>query len=178
MVKEQTPAALVGALLQQILRMSEDNALPSEVSSLYQLHHKHNTRPTSSQLREILEKIVLKYGVVHVVVDALDEYAEFDEGAVQFISMIRSLGPNVKVLCTSRHSAVFENYFSEEKSLQVAAQTEDIRKFLDSEMHRQHRLSRHIKADPGLKEDIMNTITEESQGMLVYSLGDCILLLT
>ncbi|KAI1276347.1 hypothetical protein F5Y07DRAFT_140399 [Xylaria sp. FL0933] len=169
LVKEQTTAALLGAVLQQTLHKSNDDAVPPEVSLLYKLHHKYNTRPTPAQLQEILVKVISKYSIFHVVVDALDECAESDEDAVQFISMMRSLGPNVKVLCTSRHSAVFENYFSGEERLQIEAQGEDILMFLDSEIQRQQRLSRHIKADPSLKEDIMNTVTEESQGMFLLA---------
>ncbi|KAI0425854.1 hypothetical protein F5Y09DRAFT_320665 [Xylaria sp. FL1042] len=168
-VKEQTTSALLGAVLRQILQKSRDDAVPSEVSLLYKLHYKYNTRPTPAQLQEILGKIVSNYSIVHVVIDALDECATSDEDAVQFISIMRSLGPNVKLLCTSRHSSVFENYFSGEESLQIEAQAEDIRMFLDSEVQRQQRLSRHIKADPSLKEDIMNTVTEESQGMFLLA---------
>jgi hypothetical protein len=78
---------------------------------------------------------------------------------------ISSLGPHVKILCTSRFSTTFEEYFREATKLQISAPNEDIAKFLEAQISQKYRLSRHVRADPKLKDEIIETIIKESQGM-------------
>ncbi|KAG7294108.1 hypothetical protein NEMBOFW57_004172 [Staphylotrichum longicolle] len=108
---EQTPVALLSSLLQQILQHSSTKVLPAEILSLYQIHKKHGTRPTLGQITDVLRALVAKIRMLRVVVDALDECADSDHGALRFISAVQSLGPSVKLLCTSRFSTVFESHF-------------------------------------------------------------------
>ncbi len=133
--------------------------------SLYQLHKKHNTRPTLSQILDTLRTLTKNFTTVRVVVDALDECAESDDEALRFISAIRSLGPHVKLLCTSRFSTVFESYFAGAEKLEISARSEDIRMFLDSQIQQQSGLVRHLRVDPGLKNEIIEAIIEETHGM-------------
>jgi len=101
------------------------------------------------------------------VIDALDELGESEEDALQFMEIISSLGPHVKILCTSRFSTTFEEYFSQATKLQISAQNDDIAKFLEAQISQKYRLSRHVRADPKLKDDIVETIIKKSQGMWV-----------
>lgn len=162
---EQTPHALLSSLLQQILQNSTDLMLPPEVTVLYNQHRQYDTHPTQTQVTEILAMLTEKLTRIHIVVDALDECAESEEQALQFITMVCSLGPRVRVLCTSRFSTTFEEYFGQSKRLQISAQNEDITAFLDAQISQKYRLSRHIRADPSLRGDIVRTIIQESQGM-------------
>lgn len=102
---------------------------------------------------------------MYVVIDALDECAHSEEEALQFVSLVRSLSSNIKVLCTSRFSTIFESYFGAYEQLQILAQAEDIKRFLETQIQQQYRLSRHVRTDPSLKEEIIETISTESQGM-------------
>jgi hypothetical protein len=141
--------------------------LPPEVPLIYNQHLRYGTRPTQAQITEILGKLVAKLTAFHIVVDALDECAESEDDALQFMMAVRSLGPHVKVLCTSRFSSAFEEYFSQSKRLPILAQNEDITRFLDAQIPQKYRLSRHIRADPSLRDEIVRTIIQESQGMYV-----------
>ena len=60
---------------------------------------------------------------------------------------------------------MFEGFFEGSKKLEISAQNEDIRLFLDTQIQQQYRLSRHARADPSLKMDIVETITGECHGM-------------
>lgn len=162
---EQTPSALLSSLLQQVLQNSTDLTLPSEIPVIYNQHKQYGTRPTQAQVTEILGKLVAKLTTLHIVVDALDECAESEENALQFMMTVCSLGSNVKVLCTSRPSTTFAEYFGQSKRLQISAQNEDIAMFIDAQIRQKYRLSRHVRADPGLREEIVRTIIQESQGM-------------
>lgn len=139
--------------------------LPSEVALLYRSHQKYGTRPTLTQITAALRKLISNFEIFYVVVDALDECAESEEDSIRFVSVISSLGSQVKLLCTSRFSSTFDGYFKDYERLEISAQKGDIRMFLDSHIQQQHRLSRHVRADPSLKEDIIGAIIEESEGM-------------
>jgi hypothetical protein len=164
---EQTPVVLLSSLLQQVLQHSVTSTLPAEVLSLYELHKKYGTRPTLAQVTNTLGALAAKFTTFRVVVDALDECAESDDDALRFISAIRSLGPSVKLLCTSRFSTVFGNYFGGAKKLEISAQSEDIGMFLDSQAQQLSGLARHVRADPTLKDEIIDAIIGESHGMCV-----------
>ncbi|KAK5991138.1 putative serine/threonine-protein kinase fhkC [Cladobotryum mycophilum] len=165
----QNTTDLLSSLLQQALQYSLNTSLPAEVSSLYELHKKYDTRPTLAQITDLLRKESGKYDVFYVVIDALDECSESEEDSLQFISAVCSLGPQVKLLCTSRSSTTFQSYFETSQKLEISASSEDIRKFLDSEIQQQFRLSKHVRADPTLKEHIIKAIIEECQGMFLLA---------
>lgn len=132
---------------------------------LYNLHKKYGTRPTLTQVADILRNLALTFRTFHVVVDALDECAESEEDALQFVKALSSIGPQIKVLCTSRFSTIFAGYFARSEKLELSAQSEDIRVYLESQIEQSFRLSRHVRTDPSLQDEIINTIIEESQGM-------------
>ncbi|KAL2186498.1 Pkinase-domain-containing protein [Thermothelomyces heterothallicus CBS 203.75] len=167
--REQTPVALLSSILQQVLQQSRSSTLPEEVLSLYRLHSKHDTRPTLAQVTETLRAVTASFTVFRVIVDALDECAESDDDALRFISAVRSLGPSVRLLCTSRFSSVFERYFAEADSIEISARNEDIRIYLDSDIQQHPRLARHVHADPALKQDIIEAITGEFRGMFLLA---------
>lgn len=126
---------------------------------------KYGTRPTLTQVTDLLLSLSSAFKALYVVVDALDECAESEENSLHFMSTVLSIGPQVKVLCTSRFSTTFTAYFAQTERLEIFAQDEDVRMFLASEISRQSMLSRHIQADPNLKTDIVDTIAEQCKGM-------------
>ncbi|KAL4795116.1 kinase-like domain-containing protein [Aspergillus venezuelensis] len=107
--------------------------------------------------------------VLYVIIDALDEFGESEEDYVPFLSALRSIGPQVKVLCTSRFLTTFENHFHLAEKLEILAQSEDIKRYLESRISGHPRLSKHVRADPKLMEEIVTAIIEESQGMFLLA---------
>ncbi|KAK3305076.1 uncharacterized protein B0T15DRAFT_396946, partial [Chaetomium strumarium] len=132
--QEQAPAALLSSMLQQVVQRRTTKALPAEVLSLHQGHKKHGTRPTLAQVTATLRALTAPLATFHVVVDALDECTESEEDALRFISAVRSLGSSVKLLCTSRFSSIFGNYFDSAVKLEISAQSGDIGIFLESQL--------------------------------------------
>ncbi|KAH6994707.1 hypothetical protein EDB82DRAFT_502327 [Fusarium venenatum] len=164
---EQSASELLSCLLQQVLHQFPNKTLPAEVSLLYSQHQRYGTRPTHAQTTELLRTLAAKLERVFIVLDALDEFGESEEEALKFMETICSLGSHVKILCTSRFSTTFEEYFSHSARLQISAQNDDIAKFLESQISQKYRLSRHVRADPKLKDEIIETIIKESQGMFL-----------
>jgi hypothetical protein len=165
---EQSPAALLASILRKVLQHSTTGPLPAEVLSLYEQHKKHGTRPTLAQLTDTLRALTAAFKTFHVVVDALDECADSEDDALRFISAVRSLGSHVKLLCTSRFSTLFENYFSGAEKIKISAQSEDIGIFLDAQIQQQPGLARHVRVEPSLRDEIIAAITGESHGMYVH----------
>jgi hypothetical protein len=162
---DQTVVNLLSSLLQQLLHQLPNQNLPPDLVSLYNLHKRYDTRPTVSQIKAIFEKETSRLDKVYVILDALDEYAESYEEALEVVSTIRSLSSRIKLLCTSRSSAVFDSYFEGCAALKVSAKKDDIEAYLTSHLQKHHRLTKHVRADPKLKDDIVNTISNECRGM-------------
>ncbi|KAJ5424569.1 hypothetical protein N7445_010542 [Penicillium cf. griseofulvum] len=167
--KEQTYTALLSSLLLQVLQFSTSETVPPEVLSLYNSHKKYGTRPTSKELIDLLAKLTSPYETLFVVMDALDECTESEEETLRFLSTLRSVGSNVKILCSSRFSTTFEAYFASAEKIEIFARDEDIELFLNSEISRHPRLSKHVRADPDLRNDIIAFITGECQGMFLLA---------
>lgn len=156
---------LLSNLLHQVAGRAGGANLPPEVSALYDLHKSHDTRPTLAQITNFLRTVTSQYKLFHIVVDALDECAESEELTIKFLSQILSLGSHVQLLCTSRHSTTFESFFNTARKLEITAQDEDVRSFLEAHIPQHSRLSKHVRADPKLGEEIIDAIIAESQGM-------------
>lgn len=161
----QTPQTLISCILEQALRRRHRSSLPEAITSLYAKHSQKGTRPTLKQLSDVFTQIFSTCDNVFVVVDALDECFPSDETALEFIDSVRKLGNNIRLLVTSRHSTNFEGYFRNWARIEIEAHGEDIRLYLETRIPKQSRLAKHIRADPGLQEDIIKHIAKSAQGM-------------
>lgn len=161
----QTPLALLSSLLVQIIRQTTRSGLPEEVNSLYREHTKKRTRPTAQRISDIFGILTSTHKDIFIVVDALDEFASSDEAALEFVDSVRGLGSNIRLLITSRHSTNFDSFFEDATRINIAAQGQDIQLYLETNIPKQPRLARHIRADPKLQEEVVQTISQNSQGM-------------
>ncbi|KAE8322171.1 hypothetical protein BDV39DRAFT_210018 [Aspergillus sergii] len=166
---EQSSTAMLSSLLLQVLQYSEREAIPPEVLSLYKTHRKYGTRLTLKELIGLLAKLTQQLKTLFVVIDALDECAVSDDEALKIVSTIRSIGSNTVVMCSSRFSTTFESHFTSEERVEILAQDEDITTFLDAQIDQQPRLSKHVRADPALRQEIIDFITGECQGMFLLA---------
>ncbi|RAQ58986.1 hypothetical protein COH20_006750 [Aspergillus flavus] len=166
---EQSPTAILSSLLLQVLQRSEREAIPPEVLSLYEAHRKYGTRLTLKELTGLLAKLTQRLKTLFVVIDALDECAVSDEEALNIVSTIRSIGSNTVVMCSSRFSTTFESHFASSERVEILAQDEDITAFLDAQIDQQPRLSKHVRVDPALRQEIIDSITGECQGMFLLA---------
>ncbi|KAL1385276.1 hypothetical protein HDK64DRAFT_256614 [Phyllosticta capitalensis] len=168
-IGSQTPSALLSSLLEQFLRRTTRSGLPEEVNSLYKEHARAGTRPTVDQLAEMFRRLASSHKNIFIVVDALDEFASSDEAALEFVDTIRRLGSNIRLLITSRHSTNFDSFFEDATRINVAAQGQDIQLYLETNIPKQSRLARHIRADPKLQEEIVQNISQNAQGMFLLA---------
>lgn len=162
----QSALALVSSMVRQILQQQHGDPAIPEILSLYRGHQTNNTRPTLVEMTKILSTLVSHLDQAHIIIDALDEHSEREEESLDFLSVLQSLGSRVKILCTSRPATSLQSaYFKKWTTITIFAHEGDIRLFLENRINQRHRLQRHVQGDPDLKDEIIHTIVQESQGM-------------
>jgi Cdc6-like AAA superfamily ATPase len=162
--ERQTDANLIASLLQQLVQRNP--FIPDEISSLYHHHIKKQTRPTLGEWSKLLESEIRRLSKVFIVIDALDECS--DATRESFLAEIRKLS-SIHLLITSRHISTIEREFEKKASVEIRASDSDVRRYLEGRIEKECRLARHVKADPTLKETIINTIVENSKGMFLLA---------
>lgn len=163
----QTPSNLVSELLKHLLQ--RQSSLPQGVCTLYAVHHSKGTRPELDELSRLLHQEAQRYSRVFIVIDALDECPEFDRWKL-IAEVLKLPEDKVRLFCTSRHITSIENDFETAARLEIKATDEDVERYvvgrIDSEVSLRRR---RVLATPGLREDIVNTITAKSQGMFLLA---------
>ena len=163
---QQTAVNLLGSLLRQ-LATNHQHIIPA-VMKLHEKFQKEdrNCRPSLLDYTQILSEVLLTFDNVYVVLDALDE-CSMDERD-KFILGMKQLP--LQLLVTSRHIPDILELFQGVDSLEIRANANDIRSFLQSQMVAKSGLARLVKNDKTLSEDIVQHITTRADGMCVYPL--------
>ena len=140
----QTDSNLIASLLQQL---AQTNPLISdEILLLYNDRIEKQTRPTLDEWSRLLQAEASQFSEIFVIIDALDECSDYTRASL--LSVIQKL-PNSHLLVTSRHILTVEREFKCEfkatTSLEICERDEDIRRYLESRIEREHRLASHVK---------------------------------
>ncbi|KAF6801238.1 ankyrin [Colletotrichum sojae] len=159
--------ALISSILEQALRRTCLTSVPEEIKSLYTLHTRKGTSPTLNQLSDVFNKLFSQCSNIFIVIDALDECSPTDDLAIEVVNVVQALANNVRLLITSRTLTNFESAFREVARIDIAAQDQDVRLYLETKIPERSRLAKHIRADPKLQDDIIGSITESAQGMFL-----------
>jgi hypothetical protein len=159
---EQTVYEIIASLLKQLVQdrpMTSDN-----VKSLYEQHVGRGTRPTYDELKKAFQSEVGTSNV-YVVVDALDECLERDQGYL--ITELRSLGGAIHLMVTSRPLLSIEQLFHHATRLDILANDTDVRKYIKDRIAHEYRLVLHVNTDRALREIIIEKIATNVKGMYV-----------
>lgn len=135
----------------------------SELEFLLENHNSKKTRPTISELVRLLSTVVEKFTRVFIVIDALDEF--FYEHQNDLIAEMLRVKPSIDLLITSRDTLNVEFDPQNMCRLEIQAENEAVRKYLEESITNSTRLKGHIKKQPSLKEKIIKTIVEKAQSM-------------
>ncbi|KAJ7088325.1 hypothetical protein C8R44DRAFT_531415, partial [Mycena epipterygia] len=158
-----SPSKLLASLWRQLVFMKP---IWSALRQLYGKHREPRTRPSLDEDHAVLCSINAHYSKVFILVDALDEYPE--EKRDVLLQHLRALGPSVNLLVTSRPHIAIDHVISFE-TLEVRALEVDIRKYVEGQILRSPRLSKHIKHSPDLRETIEASIVQRSDGMFLLA---------
>ncbi|KAJ7466547.1 hypothetical protein FB451DRAFT_1561205 [Mycena latifolia] len=160
---------LMKTMLQSIVfQLSKQS--PSPYARLDQCYktRKGVTPPTSKDLQDILNKLLMELGPTYIVLDALDECKDTTL-IVQFISMLQN--DSLHLLFTSQHRTEFAVAFKAVTHVILKPETtrDDIQRFVESELQtpKLKHWGRHTA-------DITRKVVEKSNGM--FRLAACLLI--
>ncbi|KAJ7321988.1 hypothetical protein DFH08DRAFT_788589 [Mycena albidolilacea] len=158
-----TPTNLLAGIWQQL---ALGKPMASLVHELYNKHRERSTRPSLQEIYSVLHAAVSDYTCVFVVIDALDEYPEDYRDTL--LRHLWNLGSTARLMLTSRPHIGVDHIIPNVETLDVRASVEDIRRYLEGQILKSSRMSRHVNKPSGLRESIEDKIVKRSDGMRVF----------
>ncbi|KAL8894462.1 MAG: hypothetical protein Q9192_004298 [Flavoplaca navasiana] len=162
---QQTFKNLISSLTRQLIQHSR--TIPSELRQLYQCSLDKQIRPSRQELLGLLTTVGSNFSSLCIVIDALDECDNDEEIRSSLVSTLCEALPRACFLVTSRLVPEIEDQFKNRPRLEIKATDEDIRRYVSDQILRKPTLKRHIKADPNLRELMIETIRFKSDGMFL-----------
>ncbi|KAM6521558.1 hypothetical protein FSOLCH5_006312 [Fusarium solani] len=116
---------------------------------------------------ESFEEVIAKYDRVFFVIDTLDECVSEDRTELLNEIFRLQTGNKVHLFATSDPDPDVERMFANTPSLEIKADQEDVRSYLERGMD---ALPDFVKEDPALKEEIKDTIIKAAPGSFLAAL--------
>ncbi|KAF3393739.1 putative ankyrin repeat protein [Penicillium rolfsii] len=163
---EQKYEHFLAILLKQLIRGG--CSMPDCVKSLYGKHSDKQTRPSFSELSQILHSVSAMYSRLFLIVDALDECQVFDGCQANLLSELLSLqtecGANIFV--TSRYVPDVVKKFEANISVEIRARDHDVQRYLDGNLS---QLPAFVTSSPELQDEIKTEIVRAVDGMFLLA---------
>ncbi|KAJ6491214.1 hypothetical protein DFH09DRAFT_1003435, partial [Mycena vulgaris] len=162
---QQPPPKLLAGLWRQLVL---DRDIGSIAESLYRQHREKGTVPALEEVVNVLSSSLNEFSQVFIIVDAMDEYPEFQREIL--LQQLAVMGSNVNLMITSRPNISPEpSSFPNLETLDIQAAPEDIRGYINAQIKLSPRLSKHIQKKPMLQEEIHAKITDTVTGMFLLA---------
>ena len=160
--QDQKPADLLASLLGQLVQGQP--SVSSSVKSLHERYRAKRTRPSFDEISQVLQSTIASYSRTFIIIDALDERAASDGGRGEFLSEIFKLQAKTgaNLFATSRFIPDITEEFKGSPSLEIRANGEDVRRYLDGHMS---HLRPFVSRKPDLQEEIKDEIVQAVDGM-------------
>lgn len=157
----QTVSELIASLLKQLVQ--DRRGTPDNIKTLYKKHPV--SRPKLDDFIKALKSEIGTYSRMFIVVDALDECPEsIREDLVKALASLGS-AVNLNLVVTSRPLPSIQQLFLYAKRVDVCANNEDVRKYIQARISCEPQLLRHIKTVPALRDSIVDKIIANAKGM-------------
>jgi hypothetical protein len=164
---EQRIEDLIASLLKQLAE--GQSPLSKAVKDLYSKLEKKQTRPPLEDISEALRIVAASYSRVFILVDALDECQSRTGCRTRLLLEIFALQEkrNVNLLVTSRIDPEIKGMFKGSETLEIRANSEDVRKYLGGRMF---QLPNFVCRNEELQEEIKTTIVQLVDGLYVATI--------
>lgn len=159
----QTTKNLLASLWLQLAANNRD--LSYEVEDLYNKYKSQGprSRPSLDEISRILQTEVERYEKVYFIIDAWDECSA--ENRTTLLRQISALPPTVSLMITSRFLNSVPRQFQGAIKLEIEADVEDIKHYVNERINSVERLSGWVDNNPSLQEDIVATVTKNAKKM-------------
>ncbi|KAJ5552018.1 hypothetical protein N7535_000035 [Penicillium sp. DV-2018c] len=160
---EQGAPDLLLSLLKQLAQRK--SSVPDAVKDLHKRYKTTSTRPQIGDISKALHSVASTYSHVFIVVDALDECESTSRA--KFLTEIMKIRDEagLNILATSRPTEIY-NVFRDGNCLEIRANDEDVRQYLEGNMF---RLPGFVTRNIALQEEIITTISNYVQGMFLLA---------
>lgn len=162
---DQTASNFLGSMLRQLATQSA--AILEDIKLCHKHHGHYGTRPSLNEISRLLRSQVEEFEEVFIVIDALDECPERDQTRKLLLVETRGLLPKVSLMVTSRDMPSIEIMFKHDTRLEIRAQDQDVRKFINSQMDQRDELIDLLEGHRDVRSSIIATVLEKTSGMLV-----------
>jgi hypothetical protein len=168
---DQTLAAILGCLVQQLAVSAPDTLLPWTEE-----HYYHNTDTSLLQsIKMALEMLIQacnQFSTTFLVIDALDEAenesVKHRKELLNAISRLVLSCPNVRIFITSRsHLGDINTAFQYADIIPIRARTGDVERFLVSRLKESQNLQDMLTYDPSFQKKLISTIVRKSAGQFL-----------
>jgi hypothetical protein len=156
----QTPVNLLSGLWRQLVLGRDVGPLAKQ---FYQQHHKNCTTPSMTEVAVLLHSCFTEFTKVYIIVDALDEHPENQRWIL--LQHLAAMGPNVNVMIMSWPNIAPGTSHPNLDVIDIRANEEDLRKYVDTQIQRSPRFLMHLRTQPELREEIHTEISETADGM-------------
>ncbi|KAF5539155.1 ankyrin protein [Fusarium phyllophilum] len=160
---EQKLDHLLKSLLKQLVQ--GQSSMPASLEVLYDKHNVRKTRASVEEVSATIHSISGLYSRIFIVFDALDELKETDGCRNRFLDEIFKLQAqySAKLFTTSRFIPEIIERFEGSKTINIRAQDEDVRSFLDG------KISQSAQLLQTHREMIKSEITKAVDGMFLLA---------
>ncbi|KAJ7150077.1 ankyrin repeat-containing domain protein [Mycena crocata] len=163
----QTPQNLFGALWKQLV---VGKPISSAVLDLYERSRERGTRLSLDDVYEALDSALQQYSKAYLIVDALDEYPEDQRHTLlEYLVRTKAGTRSVSLMLTSRPHVTLEPFVPAFQTLEIRATEEDIGRYVDVQIPKSSRLSRHVRSRPELQDEIRTKIIGNVDGMFLLA---------
>jgi Cdc6-like AAA superfamily ATPase len=159
-VDDQMPWKLLAALWRQLVL---DRDVGKLAEDLYKSHDDRGTAPSLEEVVNVLHSSFSEFSTVYIIVDAIDEYIE-DRRWILF-QHLAAMGPKVNLMITSRPNITPELSLPNLNALEIVANSDDVRNYVDAQIRMSPRLSKHVRTRPELRQEIHSKVTDTVHGM-------------
>ena len=153
----QEPQKVLGSLVQQIARQDEQSL--ARIQRFHELHaqdRKTNVEYDCQDLCNLIVEVSNDYDCTMIVVNGLDECGVHAGQMTEFLVSLNNdkEGANIKFIFLSRDELDIPNCLNDYHTIPIAAESSDLRLYVDTETNSRTRKRKlNIKA-PGLKEHV------------------------
>ncbi|KAJ7028077.1 hypothetical protein C8F04DRAFT_1399130 [Mycena alexandri] len=162
--EDHTPTRLLSSLWRQLVLGKDFGPLPKK---LYQQHQEKRTPLSLDEVFEVLCSAITEFLKVYIVADAVDEYPETQRQIL--LEYLAKMGPTVNLMITSRPHITPDSVLPNPATLEIRANEDDVGRYVDAQIRRSPRLSKHVQSRINLREEIHSAITCAVDGMFLLA---------
>ena len=158
---------LLGSMVRQLIMQTSHAEIVSELRAFLGQIAK-NRNMTEDELSSWTENLSRNFDVVYIFIDALDEIPEMSRDSL--LTRLQQLSSgNIRIFLTGRPHIEVEAIIPQAVTAEIAAIDWDITNYLKSKIEESKRLVRIAAKDPELKQQILDKIVIQADGLFLLA---------